>query len=265
MHSKKKIISGIITCVGMLLALLSMPSCISSKKVIYFSDIPDTINHSKPIVRESPVYKDPVIIPNDNLFIMLQTSGQTETNTPVNASIGGGVNNLLGYLVDKNGMIDYPLIGYVKVGGLTTHEAAQLLKEKAKDYYKEPVIRVRFMNFDISIMGEIRGAGVVSFPNEKVNFLEAIAAAGDLTITGRRHDILLIRTDGDERKFVRMDMTSAELFKSPYFYLRQRDIIYVKPTKFKIQSSDNQLTRNISIISSVISLALVFLSLRNIK
>jgi polysaccharide export outer membrane protein len=95
--------------------------------------------------------------------------------------------------------------------------------------------------------------------------LEAIAAAGDLAITGRRHDILLIRTEGDVRKFVRMDMTSTELFKSPYFYLKQRDVIYVKPTKFKIQSSDNQLTRNISIISSVISLALVFLSLRNIK
>jgi len=240
-------------------------SCISTKKVTYFSNLPDTILTTNPITVESPKFVDPVILPFDNLLINIQTSDQNETNTPTAVQGTATLNPFSGYLVDKNGMVDLALIGFVKVGGLTSHEASELVKEKAKEFYKEPVARVRIMNFDVSILGEVKTPGTFNFPAEKVNVMEAIAMAGDLPLTARRNDILLVRTVGDTRKFVRLNLNSTEVFQSPYFYLRQRDILYVKPTKYRAQSSDNQITRNISIVSSIVSLGLIFLAFRNIK
>ena len=239
-------------------------SCVSSKKVIYFNDIPDTMA-AKPIVMTSVKYVDPVILPNDILNITVQTMQQNESNTPITSGTVTMFNPLNGFLVDKNGNIELSLIGFVKVGGLTTSEARELIKEKAKEFYKEPVVNCRISNFEVNLLGEINAPGTYTFPSEKVNVLEALAAGHDAAITGKRHDVLLIRTEGDERKFVRLDLNSSDLFRSPYFYLRQRDILYVEPTKFRVQSSDNTLLRNIGIFSSLISVAAILLAFRNVK
>ena len=240
-------------------------SCLAPKKVKFFNDIPDSVSNGAMVGSiEATKFVDPVIIPGDILLVALQTMDQSDGNTPLSAP-GGIFNPLSGFLVDKNGNIELSLIGFVKVGGLTTAEARELVKEKAKEFYKEPVINVRIANFDIYTMGDIGNAGAHSFPNERVNILEAIAAAGDLPLTAKHNNVLLIRTEGDQKKFVRFDVGSTDIFRSPYFYLRQRDMIYVEPNKFKIQSSDNRLTRNIGLVTTVVSFITLLLAFRNFK
>lgn len=245
--------------------VLLFSSCASVKKSIYFSDVRDSVSQQDALVFPATKYVDPVIQPNDNLSVTLQTMEQNETNMPISSQTTMMFNPLAGFLVDKNGMIELSLIGFVKVGGLTTAEASELIKEKAKEYYKEPVVRVRISNFSVAFLGEFQKPGTAVFPNEKVSIMDAIAEGGDIALTGRRDNLLLIRAEGDTRKLVRFDMNSSNVFKSPYFYLRQRDILYAEPNRYKIQISDNTLTRNITILSGLLSVLTVFLAFRNFK
>jgi len=250
----------------LLLALyVLMGSCVSRKEIVYFQDLADS--GSKPITMlPTTKFTDPKIESNDILAITLQTIVQNkESNAPITTNSPGTFNELNGFLVDQNGYIELSLIGFVKVGGLTTAEARELIKQKAKEFYKEPVVNVRIANFDIVVLGDVNKPGTLTLPSEKASIIDAIALSGDLSLTAKRKNILLIRSEGDEKKYVRFDMSSSEIFQSPYFYLKQRDIIYVEPSKNKIQSSDNTLIRNLGILSSLISiasLALVFKSLK---
>ncbi len=241
------------------------PSCISPQKIKYFTDLPDTIKAEQPVVLQATPYEDPRILPNDVLLITLQTSAQGESNTPINTPTVATFNPLSGTLVDKNGNVEIALIGYVKLGGLTTLEARELIKQKAKEFYKDPIVSVRIANFDVTILGDISAPGTYSFPSEKVNIFEAIAAGHDIAITGRRDNILLVRTEGQNKKFIRFNLSSSETFRSPYLYMRQRDLVYVEPFDFKIRQADQTLLRNISIISSILSLATLTLAYRNYK
>jgi polysaccharide export outer membrane protein len=252
----------VVMCIGF---SLLFSSCASVKKSVYFSNLTDTVGVAEPLVLPVMKYIDPVILPNDNLYIALQTMAQNETNTPISSSTVTMFNPLNGFLVDKNGMIELSLIGFVKVGGLTTAEARELIKEKAKEYYKEPVVNVRISNFSVAFLGEFGNHGNINFPNEKVSIFEAVAEAGDILLTGRKDNLLLIRSEGDTRKLVRFNLNSSEVFKSPYFYMRQRDVLYAEPTRYRIQTSDNTITRNVSIISGLLSLLTVFLAFRNFK
>jgi len=240
-----------------------MTSCVSTKKVVYFQDIRDSTGI---VMIDHPAkFMDPTIESNDNLAITLQTVIQNNTNTPITTNSVGTFNELNGYLVDKNGYVEIPLIGFVKVGGLTTAEAREVIKQKAKDIYNNPVVNVRIANFEVTILGDVGKPGKIILPSEKASIIDAIALSGDLNLTAKRDNILLIRSEGDEKKCVRFDMRSTQLFQSPYFYLKQRDLIYVEPNKGKIQSSDNTLIRNLGILSSIISifsLAIVFKSLK---
>ena len=241
-------------------------SCLSPKKIVYLGDVPDSVANGTPVgYTEATKYVDPVILPNDILSVAVQTMDQNEGNAPLSSTGSAVFNPLAGFLVDKNGNIEMSLIGFVKVGGLTTAEARELIKEKAKEFYKEPVINVRIANFDVYFLGNINHAGNITIPSEKVNILEAISLAGDLPLTAKRNNILLIRTEGEQKKFVRFNLLSTDIFHSPYFYLRQRDVIYVEPSKFIIESSDNRFSRNIGLITSAISFVTLLLAFRNFK
>jgi len=255
-------------CYGILLLFIAyvlMGSCISSKKILYFQDMADS--GSVPITMlPSTKFVDPKIESNDILAITVQTIVQNkESNSPITTNTPGTFNELNGFLVDKNGYIELSLIGFVKVGGLTTAEARELIKQKAKEFYKEPVVNVRIANFDIVVLGDVNKPGTITLPSEKASIIDAIALSGDLSLTAMRDNILLIRSQGDEKKYVRFDMRSSEIFQSPYFYLKQRDIIYVEPSKNKIQSSDNTLIRNLGILSSLVSLASLALVFKSLK
>lgn len=247
------------------IAYILLGSCISKKQIVYFQDLSDSVN--APIAMVSTTkFVDPKIESNDILAVTLQTIVQNkETNTPITTNSTGTFNELNGFLVDRNGFIELSLIGFVKVSGLTTTEARELIKQKAKEFYKEPVVNVRIANFDIVVLGDVNKPGTITLPSEKASIIDAIALSGDLSLTAKRDNILLIRSEGDEKKYVRFDMRSSEMFQSPYFYLKQRDIIYVEPNKNKIQNSDNTLIRNLGILSSLVSLASLALVFKSIK
>jgi polysaccharide biosynthesis/export protein len=238
-------------------------SCVSIKKAKYFSDLPDTI--SAPLSTQAAPFVDPKIESNDILAITIQTVTQNLSNTPITTNSVATFNPLNGNLVDKNGNIELPLIGIVKVAGLTTAEARELVEHKADKFYNNPVVNLRIANFDIFILGEVNKPGSITMPSEKVSIIDAITLSGDLPLTAKRHNVLLIRSKGDEKEFVRLDLTSKDIFQSPYFYLRQRDIIYVEPNKGKIQASDNTIIRNLGILSSFISLVSLLLVFKSIK
>ena len=244
-------------------------SCKVSKKVAYFKDIPDTIR--TPLTIAHTEFTEPVIDPDDILNISIQTidprsvemiSGSNATNglpTGVNMSSSTTGASLSGYLVDKNGYIEMPLVGRIKVGGLTITQARDLLHDKATIYYKDPIVNIRFENFTISMLGEFARPGRYTVPNERISILDAIALAGDLTISGKRDDILLLHeVDGRTVEADRFNLNSTEMFKSPNFYLKKGDILYVKPNRAKSRSAtvdfttDRYFTYAVSIMSLLI-------------
>ncbi len=239
-------------------------SCVNTKNLLYFQDIPDTLSAPVTMTSVTP-FTEPKIECNDILAITVQTVVQNPGNSPITSTSTGTFNLLNGFLVDKNGYVELSLIGFVKVAGLTTTEARELIKQKAKEFYKEPVVNVRIANFDIAVLGDVARPGMVNVPSEKATVMDAIALAGDMNITAKRGNVLLVRNEGDEKKFVRFDLRSSNVYHSPYLWLKQRDQIIVEPNKFKVQSSDQTFLRNLGIVSALISTLSLVLLFRNVK
>ena len=144
------------------------------------------------------------------------------------------------YLVNNDGEIDFPVLGRIKIGGLTKTEAENLIKTKLKPYLKEtPIVNVRMTNYKISVLGEVARPGTFTVNNEKVNVLEALAMAGDMTVYGIRDNVKLIREDMDGRRsIINLNLNDANLIISPYYYLQQNDILYVTPNQTKAKNSE---------------------------
>lgn len=250
---------SLFTVLGFLLT-----GCASTKNTTYFQNVGDSIYRSPEAIALSH-YSDPLIHPNDILQISVQTidpQSTTSMGTQSSSSfaVGGGAVGMAsaqaiqGYMVDKEGYIELPLVGKIKVGGMTTDAARDAIKKKATIYYKDPVVNVRWANFYISVLGEVNRPSQYIIPNEKINLLEAIAMAGDLTIFGKRDNVMLIREENGEKKAIRFDLRSTDIFQNPYFYLRQGDVIYVQANKTKVAASDARMIRTVAIITSVSSL-----------
>jgi polysaccharide export outer membrane protein len=241
-------------------ACIILTSCASIKNVKYFSDVSDS---TKFTALGSVPYTEPTINTDDILSVNIQTNepeaAQTVSmgniqNSAVGATTAGstGGQTVSGYLVDKEGMIELPIIGRIKVLGLTTQEARNLIRSKANQYYKNPAVNIRFANFKITILGEVAKPGTYVVSNERVNILDALGLAGDLTIYGKRNNITLIRQNVDgNRILVKLDLTKKEILNSPYYYLNKNDYIYVEPGNSKIVSSDSIQNRNISIVTAI--------------
>jgi len=160
------------------------------------------------------------------------TSNQTQTVTQQAA--------LQQYLVDNQGTIDFPVLGELQVSGLTIKEAENLIREKLQPFLKEtPIVTVRMMNYKISVLGEVAKPGTFTISNEKVNVLEALAMAGDMTIWGIRDNVKLVREEENgKREIILLNLNQADIVDSPYYYLQQNDILYVSPNKTKAKNSD---------------------------
>jgi len=239
-------------------------SCVATKNLRYLQDVPDTIS-APMVMNHAAPYTEPKIQINDILAITVQTVVQNPGNAPITSTSIGTFNLLNGFQVDKNGYVEFALLGFVKVAGLTTTEARELIKQKAKDFYNEPVVNVRIANFNVDVLGDVAKPGIINFPDEKVNIMDAIAYSGDLNITGKKNNVLVVRSEGENQKFYRVDLRSTKLYESPCYWLRQRDQIYVEPNKFKLQTSDQTLIRNLGILSSLVSLASLIVVFKSIK
>lgn len=189
------------------------------------------------------------VMPKDELTIIVSTT-DPEASAPFYRKIGqskeGGTSStnigktsLVAYLVDNNGYIDFPVLGMIKVMGLTTRECEALLREKLQPYLKEvPNVTVRTSNYKFSVLGEVGSPGTYTTDAEKVTVFEALAQAGDMTLFAVRNDVQLLREDSTGlRRVYHLDLTQADIAQSPYFYLQQNDVVYVKPTRAKVRSN----------------------------
>ncbi len=251
-----------------LLVTFIMPCCVSTKKSVYFTDISDTAKLREIIPAE---FKEPVIQPDDILSITIQTIDPTNT-AGVNQVSGaaasgsgqgsvGGQPTISGFLVDKNGIVSVPMLGNLKLAGLTTFQARELIQQKASTYFKEPTVQVRFANYKITVIGEVAKPATYTVPNEKVTILDALGMAGDLTIFGKRENILLVRDNNGKKELARLNLNSSDIFKSPYFYLRQNDVIYVEPGKGKIAANNAPKIQLIAIVASGLTVLLSLMRL----
>lgn len=248
-----------------LLAIGLLSGCASYKEVPYMQDI-ETVNTYGKVI---PMY-DATIMPKDLLSITVNTTDpkaaapfNLTVQTPINAGLANITTttapSLQQYLVNNDGEIDFPVLGRLKLGGLTKNEAEDLIRESLKPYLKEtPIVTVRMANYKISVLGEVARPGSFTVSNEKVNILEALAMAGDMTVYGIRTNVKLIREDATgDRKIHELDLTKSDIVLSPYFYLKQNDILYVTPNKTKAKSSDIGTTTTtwISATSIMVSIA----------
>lgn len=227
-----------------LLALLLTTGCTSYKKSLYLQN-EQVLNQ----LTQGQLY-DFRIMPKDELTITVSTSdpeasapfyrkiGQSKEGGSTSMSMGGNNANMLAYLVDNDGNIDFPVLGMVHVMGMTTRECESHFRELLKPYLKEvPNVTVRSSNYKFSVLGEVGSPGTYQVSDEKVTIFEALAQAGDMTLSSVRNDIQLLREDSVGRRQVyHLDLTQADVATSPYFYIQQNDVIYVKPTKAKRRS-----------------------------
>lgn len=183
--------------------------------------------------------------------------------TDVSAA-AGSANSLtrsIGYLVAADGTIKLPLVGQLAVADLTTSKASELISSKLRAYLKEPTVSIRNLNFKISVLGEVARPSLFTIPNEQITLPEALGLAGDLTIYGRRDNVLIIREENNQRVFARLDLTRRDAFRSPYYSLHPNDVVYVEPGKVRVTSVDR--TYQLApIITGILSLVAIIATRR---
>ena len=225
--------------------LLLLTGCTSYQKIPYLQDF-ETVNATE----EVTAMYDAHIRPKDLLTITVNTT-DPEAAAPFNLTVQSAANSnltqwvtqqaaLQQYLVDNQGNIDFPVLGELHLGGLSMNEAESMIREKLQPFLKEtPIVTVRMVNYKISVLGEVAKPGTFIINNEKVNVLEALAMAGDMTIWGLRDNVKLVREEENgKRNIVVLDLNRADIVKSPYYHLQQNDILYVSPNKTKAKNSD---------------------------
>lgn len=265
MRYKKMQVKNILIA-GLLIFYLA--SCTSTKKIRYFRDVTDTTHGSQ---IPSAVFKDPVIQPDDILSISIQTIdpqnaliiNQMAGSMPsVGSSSANSIGQqvITGFLVDKEGKVELAMIGKLRLAGLTTSQARDTVRAKAALYFKNATVNVRFANYKITVLGEVNRPATYTVPNEKITLLDAIGLAGDLTIFGKRNNVLLIRDNNGKKEFERFDLNSSDIFKSPYFYLKQNDVIYVEPNKAKAASLNAARVQTYALVGTILSVLIVLLS-----
>lgn len=234
-----------------------------AKKVPYFKDL-ESSNEEIPVVQNEP------IIHNDDMLSIVISAMDPVTVAPFNLPIisysSPGEEKLSTtptmqpYVVDVNGEINFPILGKIKIGGLKKSEAANLIKEKLQPYLKDPIVTIQFLNYKITVLGEVKRPGTYTISNEHTSILQALGIAGDLTIYGRRDNVLLIREmEGGKKEYVRIDLNKTDILSSPFYYLQQNDIIYVEPNKTRVNNviSSSASTNAAIYLSTISSLASV--------
>lgn len=234
-----------------LLLIFSMiQSCVPRESIVYFQGNPETMqllnaNYSA------------VIQPDDLLDITVFAKNVDATR------IFNQESNKIGehtYLVDENGYIEYPVLGRIKMAGLTRNEAIQYLKGMLSKEILDPGVAIKIVNFKITVLGEVKNPGSYTVDNEKVTLLDALGMAGDLTINGVRENVMVIREEAGQRHFYKVNLTSTDLFNLPAFYLMQNDVIYVEPDQHKINTKSSAY-KDVGIIVSIATFMLTFVAL----
>lgn len=251
---------AVITCL--------LVSCKSKNTVSYFQDM----KQIEGIIDTTIVNYEVKISKDDLLSINVSSIDPNAValfNLPLTTHIAPGKSELSttpvlrSYLVDADGYIDYPVLGRIKVLGMTRRELAEYLKKEISTYAKSPLVDVQIMNFKVAVLGEVAKPGTIDIGSERVSIMDAIGMAGDMTIYGERKNVLLIRDVNGKKEYHRFDLTSSSVFTSPYYFLKQNDVVYVEPNKARKGNSkySQNAQFNISLASTLISAISVIASL----
>ena len=246
-----------------LLVIATCSSCASRKNLVYFQDEPleEGVQMAQP---KQLLYKP------DDLLTINVSALDPETVRPFNLPVVSNNTNVMNaqgglqvqtYLVDYNGNIEFPVLGTIKVEGLTRQDLTNLLVERIKTMANDPIVNIRLANFTITILGEVRNPGTFTIQDERITVLEALGLASDLTVYGVRDNVVVIREIDGKKKFAKIDLTSINTINSPVYYLQQNDVIYVEPNKARVRAStfnpNNGVT--ISAISLIVTITTIFL------
>ncbi|MGP1993449.1 polysaccharide biosynthesis/export family protein [Zobellia laminariae] len=246
----------------LIVSLVLLSSCASRKEVVYFQNTGDfeTLVDKNSF---TPKFKI------DDLVSIYVSTLDSEASAPFNLLRGGSEGGVrpeqVDYLIDKDGEIDFPVIGKVKIAGLSGEEVRVLLRDKLSDYLKDPIINIRLRNFSISVLGEVNRPGTYPVDGERITILEALGLASDMTIKGIRENVMVIRDFDGTKVYTRIDLTKKEALSSPVYYLTQNDVVYVEPNKSAITASsfDNRVTVAVSIASLLITSTILVITRTN--
>jgi polysaccharide biosynthesis/export protein len=246
------VVCAMILCSGVL------SSCVNTRKAVYFPDVKNDTLRNTPEVPESTIQSNDVLgitvtSPDPQATAMFNLT--SSVSAPSNPSM-----QLAGYLVSTEGYIKFPELGEIKVTGLTKAQlekgiTTSLLK---RGLLKDPIVTIRHLNFRVTVLGEVARPAVINVPSEKISMLEAIGLAGDITIYGKRDNILLIREEGGQKITRRFNLNSNELFSSEFYYLKSNDVLYVEPNKARVASTGRS-QQWVPALLSGLSLAVVVL------
>ena len=243
--------------------MLLLGSCASRESVVYYQNVEDVL------LKESNDNKFETRLRADDLLMIIVSAEDPEAAAPFNLAntmttnpnnpAGSGTMTQHLYLVDSDGNIEFPVLGTIKVGGKSKKEAVEILSKQISQYINNPIVNMRIMNYKVTVQGEVNKPGVHTINSERLTLAEAIALSGDLTVYGKRDNILLIREIDGRRVPIRVDMTKADFMVSPYYYLNQNDIVYVEPNKTRVNSS--VVGPNLSLGLSALSLLVTVIAL----
>lgn len=247
-----------------LLGTLFLFSCRPQRAIQnYVEDLSDTA------MRREVLIKEPLIQKNDLLHIQVYSaSTRPEIDALYNlpsaqGSGGGGSSQLMGVLVDQKGNLEFPRIGTIRAEGLTKSELAAVIKGRLQGQLESPSVMIRFLNFRITVMGEVNSPGVLNIPTERLTLLEALGMAGDITEFGQKKQVRILRENNGQREVGIIDVTSQRMFESKYYQLQQNDVILVEATRYKVRQTEQQriaaqLGFALSIITSIALLYNIF-------
>jgi len=256
-----------IYCIFLLAALISMTGCSSQRKIAYFNGINSASSDS--IGKKFFKAHEAKIVSGDMLSITvsgLDPLAVAPYNLPLVSFAAPGSSQiynsytLQSYLVDVNGDVNFPVLGSVRLGGMTKSQAINYIQDKLSKDLKNPIVTIQFLNYKITVLGEVLRPGLYSINNERVSILEALGLAGDMTVYGKRENVLLFRESDGKPEFVRLNLNTDEIFKSPYFYLQQNDVLYVEPNVVKSIQAQN-LPLYLSTLSTLATVTTVIIAL----
>ena len=243
----------------LILICCALVSCKTSEKVVYMQDAFDKR------MKTIDVYEGIVVQPKDMLSIVVSSKDPElaqSFNLPLQTYQAGSAttsygysHRLLGYMVDLEGNIDFPTLGKLKVVGLTREQLADMIRQKLvrSGLILDAIVTVEFGNFKISVLGEVRSPGTFTLVDDRITILEAISRAGDLTLYGKRDNVLVRREQEGKIAFHRVDLRSKALFDSPVYYLQQNDVVYVQPNNTMIARSRINENRSLNVWISLAS------------
>ena len=245
--------------------LVFLSSCVSHKELVTFDGSSLPYGTTQAVENALELRVEPSDLLRINVYSVDPEAAAPFNIEPATASVvqvdQGAMELFKGYIVDRGGFIDFPLLGLLKVEGMNLRELKNFISEKLKLYLKDPVVTARFLNFKITVLGEVNAPGLIRLTNPRVTVLDALGMAGDFTDYANRYEVIVIRETEGQRAYEKLNLQTAEIFDSPFYYLKQNDVIYAQPIRAKTAIIADPAQRIISYATAALSVITLIVAL----